>query len=147
MQKFMPDADHKERLQTLEHTAESIRNEEYYADLTQEVLDRKREEFSLNAIELNKIEEKKKTAVDGFKEQMKPLNLIYNELLEQITIGKERKEGKLYDIIDAENSMMLTYDEFGDLVVTRRLRPEEKKGQSRMFIPGGFQAGPRAAND
>lgn len=144
MQHFMPDAPLQERMQVLTDTADAIRHEEYYADLTQEVLDRKREEFSLNAIELNKIEEKKKIAVDAFKEQMKPLNIIYSELLEQITIGKERKEGKLFDIMDMDSSMMLTYDEVGDLVSSRRLRPEEKKGQSKMFIPGGFK---KASNE
>lgn len=133
---FMPDATHLERMQVMIDAAEAVRNEEYYADLTPEVLDQKNEQFSLNAIELNKIELKKKEAVDAFKVQMKPLEIIYGTLLEEITMKKEKRTGKLFDMKDSENSMMLTYDELGELVASRRLRPEEK-GRSRMFVPEG----------
>lgn len=71
---------------------------------------------------------------------MKPLEIIYNTLLEEITMGKEKRSGKLYDMKDSDNSMMLTYDETGELVATRRLRPEEK-GKSTLFMPaGGFKS-------
>lgn len=90
---FMPEANHVERLQVMIDTAEAVRDEEYYADLSPEALDQKNEQFSLNAIELNKIELKKKEAVDAFKFQMKPLEIIYNTLLEEITMGKEKRVG------------------------------------------------------
>lgn len=73
--------------------------------------------------------------MDKFKAEMKPLEIIYSNLLEEITLKKERRTGRLFDIIDTESSMMLTYDENGDLIASRRLRPEEKKGQSKLFIP------------
>lgn len=135
-QKFMPElAEHKDRLQMMVEQAEQIRTEEYYADLTPEELDLKNEQFAKNASELNKIELKKKEAMDEFKLQMKPLELVYDTLLEQITLKKEKRTGKLYDIKDFDNNMMVTYDENGDMIASRRLTPEEKKGQSRLFIP------------
>lgn len=132
---FMPElVDHKDRLQALTEGAESVSKEEYYADLTPEQLDLKREQFSLNAIELNKIAEKKKEAMDGFKEQMKPLEQVYDNLLTEITMGKEKRSGQLFVMRDDESSTMITYDENGDFVSSRRQTPEEKKGQSRLFI-------------
>jgi hypothetical protein len=139
---FMPElADHSDRLQALIEHADSVTNDDYYATLTPEELDLKNEQFSKNAIELNKIEMEKKDVVAGFKERMKPLETVYGNLLETITIGKEKRTGKLFNIKDLETSMMMTYDENGDLVSSRRLGPEEKVHQSKMFIPAGFQKG------
>lgn len=136
--RYMPElADQKDRLQAMTEGAESIRTEEYWADLSPEELDFKNEQFAINATELNKIELKKKEAMDGFKLQMKPLEIVYGTLLEEITMKKEKRTGRLYDIIDTETSMMVTYDDNGDMIASRRLTPEEKKGQSRLFIPGG----------
>lgn len=135
-EKFMPElANNTDRLQCMIEQAESVRTEEYWADLTAEELDVKNERFARNATELNKIELKKKEAMDEFKLQMKPLEMVYDTLLEQITMKKEKRTGKLYDIIDRDASMMITYDENGDMIASRRLTPEEKKGQSRLFIP------------
>lgn len=135
-EKFMPElVDHQDRLQMLIEGADTVRNEEYFADLSQAEVDQKNEQFALNASELNKIELRKKEEMDKFKAEMKPLEIIYSNLLEEITLKKERRTGRLFDIIDTESSMMLTYDENGDLIASRRLRPEEKKGQSKLFIP------------
>jgi hypothetical protein len=135
---FMPESPFAERIEVMQNTAEKVRHEEYLSDLTPSELDQKREEFSLNAIELNKIEERKKKAIDDFKAEMKPFQLKYSELLDQITVGKERKTGRLFDMIDHESGTMVTWDETGAFVAQRRLTPEEKKGQSRLFIPSAF---------
>lgn len=135
-ERFMPElADQHDRLQCMIEQAEQVRTEEYWADLSQDELDLKNEQFAKNATELNKIEMKKKEAMDEFKLLMKPLELVYDNLLEEITMKKERRTGKLYDIADRDTSMMVTYDENGDMIASRRLTPEEKKGQSRLFIP------------
>ncbi len=126
----MPElADQKDRIQALLESAEKVvPNDEYYAALSPEQLDLKREQFSLNAIELNKIAEKKKEKMDEFKEQMKPLEVVYDALLAEITMGKEKREGRLFILRDDENSIMATYDENGDWVSDRRQTPEEKTG-------------------
>lgn len=135
----MQDASQAERLEVMQNTADKVRNEEYYSELTPAELDQKREEFALKAIELNKIEERKKLAVDEFKREMEPVKVVYSALLKEITVGKEKKTGRLFDMVDSETSMMDTFDEAGELVASRRLTPEEKKGQSKLFIPGGFK--------
>ena len=143
----MQGASFAERLDVMQNTAEKVRNEEYYSELTPAEMDQKREQFSLKAIELNKIEERKKVAMEEFKAEMKPVQVVYADLLDQITVGKEKKTGRLFDMLDHDNSMMVTYDEQGQLVASRRLTPEEKKGQSKLFIPSHSDFKKKAANE
>ncbi len=135
MQKFMPDAPYAERMQVLQDTAEKIEQKEYYTPLTQSDLDLKREQFTDNSIWLGNEKAKIKELVDTHKQHIKPKAEENTKLLYEITTKQEKREGVIYHIADYDNSIMVTYDENGDFVESRRLRPEEKKGQSRMFVP------------
>lgn len=135
MQKFMPElADQKDRVQALQEAATKIEQKEYYTPLTQADLDLKREQFTDNSIYLGNEKSKIKEIVDNHKETIKPKVEENTKLLYEITTKQEKREGVLYHIPDFETSVMTTYDENGDFVESRRLRPEEKNGQSRMFI-------------
>lgn len=135
----MPDANPQDRVQVLQDTAVKVENKEYYTPLTQADLDLKREQFTDNSIWLGNEKSKIKEIVDTHKENIKPQVEENAKLLYEITTKQEKREGILYHLPDYDNSVMTTYDENGEFVESRRLRPEEKTGQSRMFIPDGLK--------
>lgn len=136
MEKFMPELhDQRDRVQALQESAAKIEQKEYYTPLTQGDLDLKREQFTDNSIWLGNEKAKMKELVDTHKENIKPKAEENMQLLQEITTKQSKKEGIIYHVPDYDNGIMVTYDEEGEFVESRRLRPEEKKGQSRMFVP------------
>ena len=59
---------------------------------------------------------------------MKPLKEANRVRLSEIKTKQTTVEGTLYHIPNYDESMMETFDENGELVSSRRLRPEEKQG-------------------
>lgn len=107
----------------------------YLKDLSNEELDIKRETLTSNCIRVFKLEEEKKDVVAGFKAQIDPLKDETRMLCEQVETRKEQVSGMLFHFADHEASVMNTYDELGEFVSSRRLKPEEK--QARLFIATG----------
>ncbi len=128
---FAPDARPDHRLQLLKDNCDKTEETKYYKDLSPEDLDIKRERMTSGMIQLSDWEEDLNTIKDSFKEKMDPVKRESKELLYQIKTRKELVEGTLYHIADQELSVMETYDENGDFVSSRRLRPEEK--QQKLF--------------
>lgn len=135
MEKFRPELSDAERIELLQNSADSVKEENYYVTLTPSDLDLKRELFTDNSIKLSEIEDEFKVVKDEFKDRMKPLQQQGKELLEIIKTKQEMRSGVLYNLANYESGYMETYDHEGTLVGTRRLRPDEKKGQSKLFIP------------
>ncbi len=141
MQKFAPTLSDHERIQVMQDTAEKVEETEYLVPLTQEDLDIKREQFTDNSIWLGNENVKIKEAVSLHKDSIKPKATENAKLLQEITTKQEVKTGIIYHIADYDNSLMVTYDQQGDFVSSRRLRPDEKKGQSKLFIPSNIKTG------
>lgn len=136
-QTFMPElAEQKDRIQALQDSAEKIESKEYYTPLSQGDLDLKREQFTDNSIWLGNEKAKIKELVDAHKDNIKPKADENSKLLYEITTKQEKREGILYHVPDYEARIMTVYDEAGEFVESRRLRPEEKQGQSRLFVSG-----------
>jgi phage terminase Nu1 subunit (DNA packaging protein) len=128
---FMPDERPDRRLQMLRDHADKTEETKYYKDLSQEELDIKRERLTDNLIKVSDLEDDLNVIKENFKEKMDPLKRETKELLGQVKTGKEQVEGTLFHIADHENSIMETWDEKGDFVSSRRLRPDEK--QPKLF--------------
>lgn len=141
MEKFMPDVRPSERLAILRDTAHSVTDQPQYVALSKEELDQRRETFTEIAVKLHELDEEKKDFMDLHKEKVKPVKLEYTDLLNTITIGKERRDGQFFNVVSDDTGTMITYDENGEWVSERRLTPEEKKGQSRLFIPAKMKTG------
>lgn len=140
MERFMPDAEYQDRIQVLQDTAEKVENTDYYAQLSEEELGNKRQEFVDNAVKLNELKLKLKEQSDDLKGKMKPLDHLNNQLMYEVSTRQEKRSGNVYHIADYDNSEMATYDAHGECIARRRLTPAEKKGsQSRLFIPKGFK--------
>lgn len=131
MKNFMPDLDPKQRLQLLKDNCDSQEETTYYKDLTQEDLDVKRESLSDNLIQLSEWEDDLNQVKEEHKVKSKPLKENNKTLLTEVKTRKQQITGMLYNIADHENGVMETFDETGEFVSSRRLRPNEK--QQKLF--------------
>ncbi len=121
----------RERRDNLQAMAHSIEETSYYVELTQDELDVRREKLTDNFIKISDIDAKLKQSSDLLKAEKKPLVEENAGLLQTIKSRSEEKQGVLYHVDNQEEGMMYSYDEEGNLVQSRRLRPDEK--QSSIF--------------
>jgi hypothetical protein len=135
---FMPDLSPGERVVLLQQNAESVRQEKYYKDLTPEELDFKRADLVKNLEHIQNAQEELDEAKRIFKEKAGEKLVINKTLLREVSSRKAQVAGTLYDMMNVDDSTMETYDENGEFVGSRRLTPEEKRGQSRLFVAGSL---------
>lgn len=128
---FADVADLTERLRLLHQNCDSKDTTSYTRHLSQEELDFKRELHVDNCIQLNTHEEDLKKIKAEFKKLMEPLQEQNKVLLRQVKTRQEELKGTIFNFADHVDGMMYTYDESGDLVGSRRLKPEEK--QKKLF--------------
>lgn len=131
MKTFMPDLPLKERQILLSENADKVETTTYFKPLSQEELDLRREKLTDNAITLSEYEDQKKEIMDDFKEKMKPLAEENKQILTEVKTRQAKVEGTLYHLANHDEGFMETYDEQGELVSSRRLRPDEK--QQKLF--------------
>jgi|GEM_PF-3986960 len=132
----MPElADQQDRVLALQEQASQVENTDYRIALTPEELDQRREQFTNNSIWLKEEADKFNEVKTEYKERIKPKAVENETLIDEIVTRQQKKTGTLYHIAEYESNVMVTYDEAGEWVSERRLKPEEKKGQSRLFIP------------
>lgn len=134
-QKFMPNADSQERLQVLQDTAVRVEETKMYIPLSALELDIMREKLTENLIALDVENEAFDLVKEEHKAKVKPLQAENAILITQVRTGQELRAGVFYHLPNYDTNTMCTYDSNGDCVNERRLRPDEKKGQSRLFVP------------
>lgn len=128
---FAEVSDLTERLRLLKENCDSSQTTSYVRNLTQEELDFKRELHVDNCIQLGTYDEELKAKKAEYKILMEPLQDQNKTLLRQIKTRQEELKGTIFNYADHEDGMMYTYDENGDLVGSRRLKPEER--QKKLF--------------
>lgn len=138
---FLPDYSDADRLQILKDSSDHIEETTYYRDLSEHDIDVKNESFVANSIEMSKHDAELSKAKLIHKTNTKPLAAINAVLLEEISTRKEMASGLLFGIADHELGVMNTFDEKGEFISSRRLRPDER--QTRMVVHPGL----KAAND
>lgn len=139
MQKqFMPEATLEERLRILRDNHDSS-VETYYKQLTQDEIDSRQHDLSHNSIKKFKLDEELKGIKADFKKQTDKLVEKNLELMREIDTGQAEVSGELFFVPDYDERLMITYDEKGEFVSSRRLRPEEQQQRLSFLKP--------AAND
>lgn len=118
--------DHQ-RLQVLKDSADSVEETSYFKPLTQDELEAKREEYLENQIKLTTLQDELEILKDDYKIKTKPLSVQNRELLIQVKTRQMEIHGTLYHLANHETGFMETYNEFSELISTRRLRPNEKQ--------------------
>lgn len=120
--------------QLLHDMCVSTETTDYQKDLTREELNQKREMYTDNNIFLHKKAEEVANFKATIKLQTKPKEAENTKLLSEISSRKQTVVGTLYNIPDHDEGVMDTYDETGEWVGSRYLKPEEKQG--RLFVAG-----------
>ena len=135
---FMPELSREERLRVLKdnHNSEVTT---YYKQLTQEEMDVRREKLAENSIEHFELSEQLKEVKADFKEKMEPLIRDNHNLMKEIKTGQAEVEGEIFFVPDHDASMMETYNADGELISSRRLRPEEKQQRISFLKPAANQ--------
>lgn len=121
----------KDRIDNLQAMAHSVEETTYYKQLSPEELEVRQEKFIANTMKMNDLETKKKAFIESVKSEQKPLSVENTDLLQSLKTKTEKVEGVLYHIDDQDEGMMNSYDEDGNFISSRRLRPDEK--QSSIF--------------
>lgn len=129
---FMPELSPEERLNILRNNADKVEQTDYEKELTEEELIAKREEFVDYSIDVSKLEDELAEKKKEFKNKIEPIKLINRGLQREIKTKKKVVAGFLFHMADHINGYMETWDETGELVSSRRLRPDEK--QVRMQV-------------
>ncbi|MBX2906206.1 MAG: hypothetical protein KF744_09220 [Taibaiella sp.] len=139
---FMPGLNRVERIQALLDNAHTVRDgETYFLKLTEEEKSAKREMIVDNLIKVDAAEEEFAKKKEEHKAIVKPLLADTRKLQAEVRSGQKEQRGKLYDLHDVVEGRVYTYNEDGVEVDNRRMRPDEKSGQSKLFIPtGGFKS-------
>ena len=131
---FMPELSSNDRLRLLQENAAKTTDGIYQKPLTPEQLDANREKLSDNLIQLSQWEDELSAIKDEYKTKMKPSKEENALLLGEIKTKQKSIVGVLYHVPNFEEKMMEVYDEEGELIESRRLRPDEQQG--RLFIAG-----------
>ena len=135
MDKFLAqDVKEEDRWQFLQDNADAIEEIGYTHRFSPSELAQKKESLSEVSIKINDIEIDKKEVMNGFKEQLKPLNDTKTELLDNIKQGVEfvPKE-ECAKILYHDEKMVGYYNKLGELVYSRTIMPQEM--QKTIFSP------------
>lgn len=116
-----------EKVRLLRDNCDEFEETVYVKPLSQEDLDIKHEQLADNCIGVNTLEEELKGIKAQFKGKIEPLKAERLTLLRQIKTRQEETEGKLFHFNDQADGMRYSFDESGELVSSRRLRPDEKQ--------------------
>lgn len=117
----------------LQTNAQRITEGEYFKPLTEDEIDERRQKHTENCIQLSDLEAKKALAMEHFKGKIRPLQEVNGILLTEIKSRQIKQDGILYDIANYDDDVMETYNEHGELISYRRLRPAERQGGGNVF--------------
>ncbi len=113
--------------------ADAIEERSYYKHLTEPEIQKRKEEFTANALKIDDLEEQKKSVLEEFKESLKPLKTNHNMLAREIRSGVAKHEGKLYKFIDHDTKMAYYYDEDGNKVESETRLAESEELQTNIY--------------
>lgn len=127
MDKFLgQELPEESRWQFLRDNADAVEQIGYTHRFTPDELSQKKESLAEISIQINDIEIEKKEVMDGFKEQLKPLNESKQGLLDNIKRGSEyRGNEECVKILDHEEKLAGYYNKLGELVYSRPIMPQE----------------------
>ena len=117
--------DPEERKRFLHDNADKLVEMSYHKAFDSDELARKKTELSEVCIEINDIEDAKKIAMEGFKEQMKPLKESRQKLLEDIKSKGRLVTEKVYQIVYQEETTTAFYNSDGILISSRPATKDE----------------------
>lgn len=125
------DVPEEKRAQMLADNADSIEEIGYMKQFTEEEILSMKDDLAEVSIDINEIEIEKKEVAAEFKHRLEPLTDQKKLILTKIKEKAEFVKEECYKFPDQENSMVTYYNKLGQIVESRRMRPDEK--QLKMF--------------
>ena len=121
----------EERKQFLEDNCDAVEKVTYSRQFSPEELALQREMLTDSSIKIADIEEEKKQVMDGYKEQLKPLQQEKAEAIGNLKSKSQVVTEECYKFLDEESGMIGFYNREGNLVSSRPAFPNEM--QRTMF--------------
>lgn len=133
MSKFIyQDYSMKDRVVMLKNQSDKVTIDTYNRTLSDKEIDAEKDRYSRDAIELERQQEELKRINDELKSGIESIKTLMKERLTRIKTGQTEVRGSLYGIADHNAGRMNFYDEYGELINSRELTPDEWQG--RLFI-------------
>jgi hypothetical protein len=126
---FMPDAHPEERRRVMSDTADKKETGTYIKVLSEEEIYERRELLADSSIKLREISEEKKAVLADFKAKEDPVKKQIDNVLTQLKTGQEDRIGDLYLMANHTDGVMEYFDNDGNFIKSRRLKPEERQGK------------------
>lgn len=120
--------DDKKRIEFLSDNCDSIEQKGYMKRFSPLELLRMKEELAETAIEINDIEEQKKSEMEVFKIRMKPLVEDRKLILTGLKNKSEHVTERCFKFIDMEQREVGFYTENGELIESRPAYADELQG-------------------
>ena len=125
--KILQDVGLIERKQLLRDSAVKTEKFTYPRALDGQEVIHLKDEYTKNAIEMAKQEERKKTFMEEWKASVKPLRLEMGQQMTRIRSRVDEITEEVYLLSDMETNTMGYYNAAGALVYQRPLMPEERQ--------------------
>lgn len=116
-----------ERLSFLQTNADHIEDGSYFLSFGEEEMAQTKDDLSDAAMALSNKESEFDEIKAKYKAEITPFKKAYKTALQNLRTQGEMVQGKLYLFADQESKTMNYYDQHGDLIKSRRLRPEERQ--------------------
>jgi len=124
-QNLAQDVPENRRREYLKDSCEKVEKIGYLKKYTFDQLTMKKSDLAEKSIELNGIDHERKEAMDSFKERQKPLREEISSLLTNIRLRGEEVDQECYLFFDEPTKTAGYYNDSGELIYTRPMRPEE----------------------
>lgn len=116
------------RIEFLDSNCDAVEEKGYMKPFTPEQLTEMKDTLAGTTIEINDIEEEKKTVMDEFKKRLEPYKEEQKELLANIKNKAKFVNEKCYKFVDREARMVGFYNEDGYLIDSRPAYANELQG-------------------
>lgn len=122
----------EDRVTMLKNQAAKVQVDTYNRSLSANEVDAEKDRYSRDAIELERQQDEMKRQIDHMKSGMEAVKTLMKERLTRIKTGQMEVRGTLYGVADQNNGRMNFYDQYGELINSRDLTPDERQG--RLFL-------------
>ncbi len=116
------------RREYMEANAHRVEDTRYSKPLTEEDIAECKTAVSENCIKFNDLDEEFSEIKKEFKGKMKPLAEHNKILLNEIRTRQRLVAGVIWHMPNYEDSQIETYNGEGEMISSRRMKPEEKQG-------------------
>lgn len=99
----------------------------YFRPLTPDEISAAKEKFTETSLNLHSKEEAFKRVKDAHTAEVKDIKKVLLENLSKVKTQKEEMVGELYHFADQEEKTMTIMDKHGNVILERKLRPEERQ--------------------